>query len=148
VGIQVPVGVVLGWVWLVVSPRPAARWAATFWYAESATDFSAVQDVFFALLTVVPGLVVGGLLAWWSGRAHPARRVISWLAGAVGGAVACWLTGAGFGAGLAAPPAIGTAVAAAPVTLTSYGLLVLWPFAAAIVMTLTLAIRGAFGRTW
>jgi hypothetical protein len=147
-GAQTLVGAVLGLVWLAVAPRPSARWAGTFWYAESAAGFSGDQDVRFALVTVVPGLVVGVLLACWAGRERPVRRAACWLGGAVLGSMACWLTGVAFGSDLAGAPAVGAVAQAAPVTLTSYGLLALWPFAAAVAMALPLGIRGAFGRTW
>lgn len=149
-GAQVLAGVLLGWVWLMIAPRPPARWTGLFWYAETDTGFSAAQDVWFALLTAVPGLAVGVLLAWRSGRPGPIRRAALWLAGSALGATACWLTGAALGAGLTAPAVIeaGQAAAAAPLTLTSMGLLALWPFAAAAAFTLPLAARAAFARTW
>ncbi|MDR3107666.1 MAG: hypothetical protein LBU05_05655, partial [Bifidobacteriaceae bacterium] len=38
-GAQALLGGLLGLVWLAIAPRPAVRWAGTFWYAESETGF-------------------------------------------------------------------------------------------------------------
>jgi hypothetical protein len=146
-GGQVALGLALGLVWLVTSPRPAARWMGAFWYAESDVGFGAAQDVRFALLTVFPGLAAGAWLVWRSTAAQPIRRVGCWLAGAALGALACWLT-AGALSGAFAAPAVGDQAAAAPVALTSYGLLALWPFAAALAFTLALLARASLGRAW
>jgi hypothetical protein len=154
VGAQVLLGAGLGLVWLAVSPRPSARWAGTFWYAESDAGFAAAQSAWFALLTAVPGLAAGAWLVWRSGRPAPVLRAACWLGGAALGSAACWLVGAGLGGGLGsglgggADAAFGAELAAAPLALTAPGLLALWPFGAAAVATLGLAARAAFGRTW
>jgi hypothetical protein len=134
-------------VWLVACPRPPAEWAGSFWYAESDLGFGAAQDIWFGALTLVPGLVVGALLARWSGRPAPLRRASCWLGGAALGSALCWLTGAGLSGGFGSVE-LAAEVAAAPATLTSWGLLALWPFAASLVLTLSLVARAAFGRTW
>ncbi|MDR1441935.1 MAG: hypothetical protein LBJ02_06065 [Bifidobacteriaceae bacterium] len=148
-GAQGLVGAVLGLVWLAISPRPPAQWGGGFWYAESAAGFNAVQDMSFAAVTVLPALMVGLMLVWWAGRPHPIRRAACWLGGSFLGAGACWLSGTALGGGLTVPPAeLGVAVESAPLALTAWGLLFLWPFAASAVLGLSLAARAAFGRTW
>ncbi|MDR2567406.1 MAG: hypothetical protein LBC97_15365 [Bifidobacteriaceae bacterium] len=146
-GTQALLGVLLGWVWLVVSPRPAALWAGNFWYAQSDTDFGALQDLWFGALTLAPGLVAGALLVRWSDRPAPLGRAGLWMGGSVLGSLACWATGVGLSGGFGSP-ALAASAEEAPVVLTSYGLLALWPFAAAAVLAVSLLARASFGRTW
>ena len=146
-GLQAFAGALLGLVWFLIAPRPAASWLGTFWYSPDQTGFGAAQDTGFALLVVLPGLVVGVLLRRWSERPNPIRRACCWLAGGAFGSICCWLVGSGLGGGFDSPSQ-GDSVQAAPLTLTSPGLLVLWPFVAALVLTVALAARAAFGRTW
>jgi hypothetical protein len=145
-GGQAVVGAVLGLVWVLVAPRPEARWSGTFWVAEADYGFGAAQDVWFALLTALPGLVVGLALTWWSGRPRAGRRLVLWMVGAVAGAWCCVLVGAAAG-GAFASRAVGAAVRA-PVELTSWGLVATWAVLAAVVPAVGLAARAAFGRSW
>ncbi|MDR0626722.1 MAG: hypothetical protein LBG11_05595 [Bifidobacteriaceae bacterium] len=146
-GLQAFVGALLGLTWLLIAPRPAATWVGTFWYAEDQAGFGAAQDTWFALLVALPGLAVGILLSRWSERPHPVRRLVCWLVGGVLGSTCCWLVGSGLGGGFGSPGQ-GDSAQAAPLTLTAPGLLALWPFASALIVTAVLAARAAFGRTW
>ncbi|MDR2114640.1 MAG: hypothetical protein LBO75_05105 [Bifidobacteriaceae bacterium] len=146
VGVQAAVGAVLGLVWWWVAPRPLAQWTGQFWYAPTDLGFNAAQDVWFAVLTAVPGLTVGVLLVLWSARPQPLRRFAWWWGGGVVGAGLCALTGSLLGGAFASPPA--GSDAAASLTLTSPGLVAAWAFLAALVVMLSLAARGLFGKTW
>jgi hypothetical protein len=139
-------GVLLGVAWWVLSPRPSARYVGLFWYSEVDPAFSAAQDVFFALVTAGPGLLVGVLLTMWCSRPRAGRRLTVWLSGTVAGSLACWLTGCLLGHGFSAYQ-LGT-ITAAPLTLTSYGLLALWPAAAAFLATVALTAKGLFSSSW
>jgi hypothetical protein len=143
---QAVLGALLGLLWWLLAPKPEARYLGLFWYAESNQGFSAAQDVLFGLVTVVPGIVVGVLLTLWSARPGAGRRLTAWLGGAVAGSLVCWMTGCLLGHGFAsyAPGA----VAPAPLTLTSYGLLAVWPAAAAFAVTLALMGKGLFSSRW
>jgi hypothetical protein len=141
---QVLVGLLLGLAWWRLAPRPEAYWIGTTWYAPDDAGFGAAQDVQFAALTLVPGVAVGVCLAAWSGRPRPLVRLGLALMGACLGSGAVWLVGAGLSGGLGgAPETTGVAVTA-PVTLSSPGVVLLWPVLATLVPALILSIRALF----
>jgi hypothetical protein len=136
----------LGLVWSVAAPRPAARWTGAVWLAQADPGFGAAQDVWFGLLTAAAGAGVGVAVVAWSGRPRAWRRSCLWLGGCLLGPLACLAVGVGVSGGLG-PPAVGVEVVA-PLTLTSPGLLAAWALGASLVAMAALGARAAFGRTW
>ncbi|MDR3359240.1 MAG: hypothetical protein LBO20_00980 [Bifidobacteriaceae bacterium] len=150
-GLSVGIGALLGLVWLAVAPRPEARWTGEFWLAAADVDFSAVQDIWFGLLNSAAGIGVGIALTVWSGRAGAWRRAGLWFGGGLLGPAVCLLVGSAAGGGFGGAAGLGAEVGAevtAPLTLTSPGLLVVWVFAAGLVVVAALGARAVYGRTW
>jgi hypothetical protein len=147
VGGQVAVGIVLGLVWLTLAPRPAAVWAGEIWLAVDDLDFSAAQDVWFAVLTGCAGVLTAVVLVAASRRPRAGRRAGLWLGGSLAGALGCLGVGLTLSGGWATPD-VREAVTQAPVVLTSPGLAIFWMYVAAVVTTVGMAGRTFFGRTW
>jgi hypothetical protein len=145
IGGQLLAGVALGFVWVALSPRPKARWLDVLWYAEDQIDFSAVQDVRFGLISLVPGVIVGIALTAWAARPGALARAASWGAGAIVGSGAMWLTGLLVTGAFGAAPAT-DAVERVPVTLTSPGMALIWPLMTFLIPALYLAFRSLFTR--
>jgi len=146
-GVQLPLGGLLGLVWAYLSPRPPGIWADSLWIAESDLGYGAAADAWFGVLGAGAGLLVGMVLLALANRDQPFRRLFWWLVGALLGSGLMWLTGLvatdSLGTG---PLEAGQSVAAVPLGVTSHGVLLAWPAVAMATCFLVGAVRALFSR--
>jgi hypothetical protein len=135
--------VVVGGLWVVLTPEvPLVVFSGEGLLGESAGRLLFAQDGWFGILGVLAGVLVGVVLWARHGAAHPVAAPICYAAFGLGGSVVAWQLGR-----LLGPPERPDLAGVedlteipAPLDLHALGVLLLWPLASVLVVTLTVLL--------